>query len=66
MITCLLVLIDLRAMVVICRDCCSHSLLANRNTIWLLYRMMNGVASMESTMLASIGFSSAGGTKALV
>ena len=66
MITCLLALIDLRAMVVICSDCCSHSLATSFITMRLLYMMMKGVASIDSTMLARIGLSSAGGTSALL
>jgi hypothetical protein len=34
-------------------------------TMRLLYMMMNGVASIDNTMLARIGFSSEGGTSEL-
>jgi hypothetical protein len=47
---------DLRAMVVICTDCCSQSLATSFITMRLLYMMMNGVASIDSTMAASTGF----------
>ena len=65
MMTCLLVLIDLRAMVVICNDCCSHSLATTFMTMLLLCMMMKGVASIDSTMLANTGLSKAGGIKSL-
>ncbi|MNT49764.1 hypothetical protein D3C72_1866370 [compost metagenome] len=48
---------DWRAMWVICSDCSSHSLATRRNTMRLLYMMMKGVASMDSTMEASTGLS---------
>src|SRR5450830_1818052 len=60
MITCLLVLIDLRAMVVICSDCCSHSLATSFLSIRLLYMIRKGVASIDSTMAARIGLVSTG------
>ena len=63
MITCLLVLMDLRAIVVICNDCCSHSLLTTFMTMALLCMMMKGVAIMDKTILASTGLSRAGGIK---
>ena len=63
MITCLLVLIDLRAMVEICSDCCSHSLATTFMTRVLACMMMKGVASIDSTMLANTGLSKAGGIR---
>jgi hypothetical protein len=51
-------------MVVICSDCCSQSPATSFMTMRLLYMMMNGVASIDSTMLARMGLSSAGGTSA--
>ena len=63
MITCLLALMDLRAIEVICKDCCSHSLDTSFITMVLLYKMMKGVASIDSTMLARMGFNKLGGTK---
>ena len=63
MMTCLLVLIDLRAIVVICKDCCSHSLATNFITMSLLRMMMNGVANIDSTMLASTGLRRGGGMR---
>ncbi|MNV57637.1 hypothetical protein D3C71_1499790 [compost metagenome] len=65
MITCLLVLMDLRAMDVICSDCCSQSLATSFITMRLLYMMRKGVASMDSTMAARMGFISAGCTSPL-
>ena len=63
MITCLLVLMVLRAMFVICSDCCSQSLATSLRTILLLYMMMNGVASIDSTIDASTGFTSQVGSR---
>ena len=60
--TCLLVLMVLRAMVVICSDCCIQSLATSFITMRLLYMMRKGVASIDSTMAARIGFISAGCT----
>ena len=61
MMTCLLVLIDLRAIVVICSDCCNHSLATTLSTMRSLCMMMKGVANIDSTMLASTGLSKSGG-----
>ncbi len=58
-----LVLIALRAMVVICSDCCSQSPATSFITIGLLYWIRKGVASMDSTIAASTGFMSAGSTR---
>ena len=55
-----LVPMDLRAMVVICSDCCSQSLATSFITIQLLYWIRKGVASIDSTMAARMGFISAG------
>ena len=63
MITWRLVLIDLRAILVICSDCCSQSLATSFITSVLLCRIMNGVASIDSTMLARMGLSRCGGTR---
>ena len=52
-------------MVVICSDCCSQSLATNFITIQLLYWIRKGVASMDSTMAARMGFISAGRIKPL-
>ncbi len=49
-------------MVVICSDCCSQSLATSFITMRLLYMMRNGVASIDSTMAAKMGFMSAGCT----
>ena len=57
--TCLLVLMVLRAMVVICSDCCIQSLATSFITMRLLYMMRKGVASIDSTMAARMGFISA-------
>ena len=54
------VLIERLAMVVIATDCISQSLADRRITMRLLYITMNGVASIDSTMLASTGLCSAG------
>ncbi len=56
---------DLRAIVVICSDCCSHSLETSFITMRLLYMMMKGVANIDSTMLARMGLSSDGGMRLL-
>ena len=45
----------LRAIVVIATDCSSQSLADRRITMRLLYMKMSGVASIDSTMLASTG-----------
>ena len=52
-------------MVVVCSDWCSQSLATSFMTIWLLYMIKNGVASIDSTIAAKIGFISAGRTKPL-
>jgi hypothetical protein len=52
-------------MLVICTDCISQSLATSFMTMRLLYMMMNGVASIDSTMLARIGLIHSGGTRPL-
>ena len=63
MMTCASVLIVRLAMVVIATDCSSQSLADRRMTMRSLYRMMNGVASIDSTMLASTGPRSESGNR---
>ena len=63
MITCLAVLMVLRAMLVICSDCCIQSLATSFRTMALLYMMMKGVASIDSTIDASTGLASHGGNR---
>ena len=65
MSTCLLVSMALRAMVVICKDCCNQSLATSRSTMRLLYWIRKGVANIDNTMAARIGFISAGRTNPL-
>ena len=65
MITCSLEFMAWRAMRVICKDACNHSLLTSRITIRLLPMMMKGVASIDSTMAASTGLSNDTGTRLL-
>ena len=62
MMTCASVLIARLAIVVIATDCISQSLADSRITMRLLYMMMNGVASIDSTMLASTGLCSVAGS----
>ena len=62
MMTCDSVLIVRRAIVVIATDCSSQSFADRRITMRLLYMKMSGVASIDSTMLASTGPCSAGGS----
>ena len=57
--TCLSRLIDFLAICVICNDWASHSLLTNFMTMRLAYMIMNGVANIDSTILAKIGLSMA-------
>ncbi len=52
----------LRAIVVICSDCCIQSLATSFRTMRLLYMMMKGVASIDSTIDASTGLASQGGS----
>ncbi len=63
MITWRAVLMVLRAIVVICSDCCSQSLATSLRTMRLLYMMMKGVASIDSTIEASTGFASHAGSR---
>ena len=56
---------DLRAIVVNCKDCCSHSVETRRITMRLLNITIKGVTTMDNTIAASIGFSSTGGMRAL-
>ena len=62
MMTCASVLIERLAIVVIATDCISQSLADRRITMRLLYMTISGVASIDSTMLASTGLCSGGGS----
>ena len=55
MITCFSAVIARLAMEVSATDCISQSLLASRMTMRLAYRIRNGEASIDTTMLASTG-----------
>ena len=63
MMMCASALIERLAIVVIATDCISQSVALSRITMRLLYITMNGVASIDSTMLASTGLCRFGGSK---
>ncbi len=60
MITWAWALIDFLAMLVSATDCISQSVLDRRITMRLLYMIRKGVASIDSTMLASTGLTHSG------
>ncbi len=62
MITWRAVLMVLRAICVICSDCCSQSLATSLRTIASLYITMKGVASIDKIIAASTGLASHSGS----
>jgi hypothetical protein len=54
---------DFLAMLVSCTDCSSQSVADSRITMRLLYMIRKGVASIDSTMLASTGLTHSGATR---